>query len=36
MALAYAGISVEIREISLKEKLPSMVAISPKATVPVM
>lgn len=36
MALAYAGISVEIREISLKEKPPSMVAISPKATVPVM
>lgn len=36
MALAYAGIPVEIREISLKEKPPSMVAISPKATVPVM
>jgi glutathione S-transferase len=36
MALTYAGIPVEIREISLKEKPPSMVAISPKATVPVM
>lgn len=36
MVLAYAGIPVEIREISLKEKPPSMVAISPKATVPVM
>ena len=36
MALAYAGIPVEIREISLKEKPPSLVAISPKATVPVM
>lgn len=36
MALAYVGIPVEIREISLKEKPSSMVAISPKATVPVM
>jgi glutathione S-transferase len=36
MALAYAGIPVEIREISLKEKPSSMVAISPKATVPVL
>lgn len=36
MALAYAGIPVEIREISLKEKPSSMLAISPKATVPVL
>ncbi len=36
MALAYAGISVEIREISLKEKPASMLAISPKGTVPVL
>ena len=36
MALAYAGIPVEIREISLKEKPSSMIAISPKATVPVL
>jgi glutathione S-transferase len=36
MALAYANISVEIREISLKEKPLSMLAISPKATVPVL
>jgi glutathione S-transferase len=36
MALAYAGIPIEIREISLREKPPSMLAISPKATVPVL
>ena len=36
MALAYAGISVEIREISLREKPLSMLAISPKGTVPVL
>jgi glutathione S-transferase len=36
MALAYAGIAVEIREISLREKPASMLAISPKGTVPVM
>jgi glutathione S-transferase len=35
MALAYANISVEIREISLKEKPASMLKISPKGTVPV-
>lgn len=35
MALTYANISVEIREISLKEKPLSMLAISPKGTVPV-
>ena len=36
MALAYANISVEIREISLKEKPSSMLKISPKGTVPVL
>lgn len=36
MALAYAGIQVEIREISLREKPLHMLAISPKATVPVL
>jgi glutathione S-transferase len=36
MALSYAGIAVEIREISLKEKPSAMLAISPKATVPVL
>ena len=36
MALAYAHIPVEIREISLREKPPSMLAISPKGTVPVL
>ena len=36
MALAYANISVEIREISLKEKPKSMLKISPKGTVPVL
>jgi glutathione S-transferase len=36
MALAYAGIAVEIREISLREKPASMLAISPKGTVPVL
>ena len=36
MALAYSGISVEIREISLREKPASLLAISPKGTVPVL
>jgi glutathione S-transferase len=36
MALRYAGIDVEIREISLKEKPPELLAASPKATVPVL
>lgn len=36
MTLAYAGIAVEVREISLKEKPPSMLAISPKGTVPIL
>ncbi len=36
MALAYANISAEIREISLREKPASMLTISPKGTVPVL
>lgn len=36
MALAYSGIIVEIREISLREKPASLLAISPKGTVPVL
>jgi glutathione S-transferase len=36
MALHYAGITVEIREISLRDKPADMVALSPKATVPVL
>jgi len=36
MALHYAGIEVEIREISLKEKPAHMLQVSPKGTVPVL
>ncbi|PCI56582.1 MAG: glutathione S-transferase [Methylophilaceae bacterium] len=36
MALEHVGITVEIREISLREKPQQMVALSPKATVPVL
>lgn len=36
MALQYAGVEVEIREISLRDKPKQMLAISPKATVPVL
>lgn len=36
MALAYAGIDVEIREISLKDKPAHMLQVSPKGTVPVL
>lgn len=36
MALRYANIAVEICEISLRDKPPSMLAISPKGTVPVL
>ena len=36
MALSYAGISVEIREISLRNKPLAMLKISPKGTVPVL
>lgn len=36
MALSYAGIPVEIREISLRNKPLAMLEISPKGTVPVL
>jgi glutathione S-transferase len=36
MALDYSGLVVEIREISLREKPTSLLAISPKGTVPVL
>ncbi|HMB60658.1 MAG TPA: glutathione S-transferase [Xanthomonadales bacterium] len=36
MALAYAGIEVESREVFLKNKPPSMLQASPKGTVPVL
>jgi glutathione S-transferase len=36
MALRYAGINVEIREITLREKPQSMLLASPKGTVPVL
>ncbi|QKM64881.1 glutathione S-transferase [Polynucleobacter tropicus] len=36
MALKYAGIEVQIREISLRDKPISMLQISPKGTVPVL
>lgn len=36
MALFYAGIQVEIREISLRDKPAHMLAVSPKGTVPVL
>jgi glutathione S-transferase len=36
LAIAYAGIPVEIREVQLKQKPEQMLAISPKGTVPVL
>jgi glutathione S-transferase len=36
LAIAYAGISVEIREVQLKHKPEQMLSISPKGTVPVL
>jgi glutathione S-transferase len=36
MALKYAGINVQIREISLREKPATLLRISPKGTVPVL
>ena len=36
MALKYAGIEVQMREISLRDKPASMLQISPKGTVPVL
>jgi len=36
MALSYAGIAVEIREVSLKDKPAHLLQVSPKGTVPVL
>jgi len=36
MAIAYAGIHVELREISLRDKPEALLAVSPKGTVPVL
>ncbi|HEB29178.1 hypothetical protein LCGC14_3050900 [marine sediment metagenome] len=36
MALKYAGVQVELREILLREKPPQMLAVSTKGTVPVL
>jgi glutathione S-transferase len=36
LAITYAGITVEIREVQLKHKPEQMLAISPKGTVPVL
>jgi len=36
MALSYAGIAVEIREVSFKDKPAHMLQVSPKGTVPVL
>lgn len=36
LALASAGITVELREILLRDKAPALLAASPKATVPVL
>ena len=36
MAICYAGVPVELREILLKNKPPGMLAASPKGTVPVL
>lgn len=36
LALASAGISVELREVLLRDKAPELLAASPKATVPVV
>ncbi|MDD2725346.1 MAG: glutathione S-transferase [Methylovulum sp.] len=36
LAIVYAGIPVEIREVALKSKPGQLLAISPKATVPVL
>jgi glutathione S-transferase len=36
MALAYSGVTCELREVSLKNKPAAMLAISPKGTTPVL
>ena len=36
MALSYAGIAYQVQDISLKDKPPGLLAVSPKGTVPVL
>lgn len=36
MAIAYAGVNVDLREVVLKDKPPAMLEVSPKVTVPVL
>ncbi len=36
MALRISGAAVEVREVSLRDKPPELIAVSPKATVPVL
>ena len=36
LAIAYAGVAVELREVELRNKPQAMLLISPKATVPVL
>lgn len=36
MALRYAGIAYQVQDISLKDKPPGLLAVSPKGTVPVL
>ena len=36
LALAQAGIEVELREVLLRDKPPCLIKVSPKATVPVL
>jgi len=36
LAIAYAGVAVEVREVELRNKPQAMLLISPKATVPVL
>ena len=36
MAIAYAGIQVELREVVLRHKPEAMLALSPKGTVPIL
>lgn len=36
MAMAYAGLTFEVREVVLRDKPPEMLTVSPKGTVPVL
>jgi glutathione S-transferase len=36
LAIAVSGVETELREVVLRDKPPSMIAVSPKATVPVL